>query len=1532
MAKLLKISGRTLGILLEWIVLFLVIFAFAIRTSPVQTFLAHEATAYLSSELNTTVKVDEVDIVFVDKVALDGFLLLDQDKDTLLYAETLYASLDEMDLSKNYFRVGKVELHNAVGHIKKDKNGIQNTQFLKDYFSPGKQKKKTGIELDINTAVLNNIDFRYDDNRKPHIQTKGMDYAHIHAKDIYGTFDNIEIINDTIYSTITELKAKEKCGFVLKQMYADAKVSPLGVYMENLAIRSEHSVIDAPKFNLISSDYQDFNQFEDSVAFDARLAKSVVSMKDVALFAPQLDGMDETVRVSANVSRKVGNLKISNLDLRIRRKTYVRGNINLPDFKDIESAFFQERLDKAYIDIAEIKKIRLPNSSPKKYITMNPRVERLGYFNARNVRLDGFYSQFVVASERVHTRLGTVRMNNGVLFTQNKKNDSYFFSRSGAGDYDVKIEEFQLGTFLGRNDLGVIDGIFFLSGEAFSPSLIKFTDIDGDVNRLDYRGYAYNNITIYDGTFHNNVLEGKIDVKDDNLDLTYNGKIDLNGEQSMEFTIDLADAVLSKLGFRPRPNQSSLSSVFTVNMTGTTPNTLDGTVKLDGFVYTEKGKEIKIPSMTLKMKRGEFTDLFTIESEIAHGEISGKIDFEHLYDDINYQLSRIFPALFDEKVKQNRTHIQDHFTFDLTIKEANSFLAIFEPRLKISKGAKLKGKYFGESSQFSMDVTSEEVFFEGMRFSNLNFHQVLDSNSLVSTYHVDQFAYNKSIAFNDLYFKSTGGNNQLASEFTWDQNTPNASAIRWETNVYDIDHFKFILEPSYFSIQEHKWEIAHESTVQIDSDTVHLSEFKLQRGEQFLLAEGTISGLDKHRLNFEVNDLELSELAGFFIEDKKITGKANAWGFISNPYKNLQYIGDAHILKMHINDESLGDIFVQSQWNKKTRSIDMSGDLMYKNVQTFDFNGHYYLFREKENLDFSLLFDHTNIQFTNAFMDPDVLTDIRGLLNGTLSVTGTPDEPIMRGSVQLNSGSAYVKLLGAHFGFDGPIEVDKYGFYIDGMPVFDEEGNAGSLIGSVYHDNFADFNFDLQFDLEDDAINRDPLEPWKVIPLERFLVMNSQYEPGSPYYGKAYATGTANIFGYTDNLEITVDMKSQRGTLINFPMYGVGEIDSESSFITFKPKGDQDTTDTEPKIDFTGVHLDLTLDVTHDANMRIIFNEELGDVITANGAGRMAITVDQLNQITLAGTYTVANGLYDFVMGPIKQKFYIQPGGAISWTGDPYNALLNLQTYHVVNANIAELSPDQFSGGTKAHEEVLCYLNLGETLLKPSIGFDIKAPKANETGKSLINRITSDADELNRQFFSLMLWKRFQPLAGQGSGGGGAALDLIANEINTQLAKISKDYKLNVNLDNDELTGDNTFEFGVKKGFLDDRLIISGSFGVENQHTADHDESSLIGDVNLEYYLNESRTFKVNIFNESNDKTIIQDEQRGDFTQGIGIYYQEDFNTMEDFKAVQYFLDIFRKKQNKRYPIKKKRRQVPVPKDEDPITLPTEGDNEENTP
>jgi hypothetical protein len=1518
MAKLLKISGRIIGFILEWTLLFVTFFAFAIRTSSVQTYLAEKVTAFLSKELNTTLRIDKVSIVFIDQVALDGVFVLDQEQDTLASIGRIYVTLDNLDLDKPKVSLGKAELEHGIIHLKRDSlTGNYNYQFLADYFDSGTKTEKASkpVELALRELSVKDMDVRYNDNRKTWSDF-GVDFDHIHLRKLSFLAKNIDIKDGNVEFDVEGLRAKERSGFVLSNLNTHALIGEEGLQFSKIRIQTPLSDIKAKRFALLFDDKEDLQFVNDSVTFVGDLQSSKVSLLDVSMFATALEGMDQKVTVSGKVSDKVKNLKIRDLNFSTGRKTILRGDLNLPDFRHFEQAIFSERIDFAHIDLKDLKKIKLPISSKERYLTFDKYLERLAYFRMRNVKLDGFYSQFVIAADKVQTAAGSIRLDNGIMFEHNPKNKSYFFERSEASTYDVKVENFDLGKFLADKNFGLVDGTFFLSGEFFSVGDIRFTNMEGDVNRFDYLGYSYNDIKIREGSFEDQVFTARIDVKDDNLDLVYDGYIDFKGQQHLNFSIDLKEALLEKLHLS-KGKDALLKSNFRVNLFGMDPDKMFGSIVLEGIFYQEGGREIQLPELTINVTRGKENDMFIVNSEeLGRFELIGKVEFATVVSDFMHQFDKVFPGLInDPSVFKEKKESNSRFTYDFITRNTDDFLAIFAPDLKIKPGTVLKGSYDSKTEDFQMLLTSGMIKYGDFMFKGVEIDQELSSNSIVADYYIDEFQYGDSIKFQEVFFTTAGQNNILNSNLIWNPNSPNAANIRWETIIVDNTQLLLQLEPSYFAINETRWDVEKSSDVSITTTDIHIAKFKLSRGKQFIAIDGCISRNDSDKLNFRVNDLDLREMGSMFGLTTEMDGLVNGWGYLSNPYTNLTYMGDASILGLYVNNEEVGDVFVQSQWNRASESVGMTGDLMYRGNQTFEFQGSYFTERERDNLDFYLLFDETDIQFANAFMDPDVISNIRGQLNGNLKVHGTPEFPMLDGRVNLQGGNAKIEMLGVNFGFDGQVIADEYGFYINNMPVSDEEGNTGSLIASVYHQEYTDWNFDVQVDLEgsDENTSFYTWAPANKAP-DRFLVMNTPHKEGDYYYGKAYGTGSVNIFGYADNLQITVDMKTKRGTKINFPMYGVDELEEESSFVQFKQK-DSTISFVKPAIDFTGVELNMLFRVTPDAKMKIIFNEQLGDEITAEGSGDISMTLDNLGDMRLDGTYKVKEGVYNFAMGPIKQPFFIQEGGTITWTGDPYNATLNLGTYYKANASLAEISPNELHGTANVNnQEVLCYLNLTESLMKPSIGFNIAAPKANETGKALISRINGDPDELNRQFFSLLLWKRFQPLRGSTAAGGSAALDLVSNQINSMLAMVSKDYKMNVNLDADNVTGENSLEFGVTKGFLDDRLIVTGSFGVErNVPTANQNQSMLIGDVSVEYLLNESGSFRVSIFNESNDYSVIQDKNLGLFTQGAGIQYHEDFDNAEDFLLLQYMLDIFRKKENKKITIKRKKKQSPVP-------------------
>ncbi|MFT7343877.1 MAG: hypothetical protein ACI9XP_000454 [Lentimonas sp.] len=1526
MAKLVKFTGNMVSILMDLLLILIVIFFFAVRTSPVQTRLAKITASFLEGELKNEISIDKLDIVFFNRIALQNIRLTDNQNRPFAEIKALYATINALDIINGQFTLGAVTLDEGDFHLIREADTRKfNYQFLVDYFGRKKPKPKSKIQVELKSLVVENMDFTYDDfGALP--KDFGVDWNHLHLYKLNLKAQNIRLDGKDLSAQINYLSAFEKSGFILNQFSSKVALLSDGIHFKNTQIHTPLSDIEIPKLNLLTSSMSNFSRFVDSVKFDAQLNKSRVSMVDISYFAPQLKGMNSTITVSSEVKNVVNKLKLTDLNLKIGNKTEIRGNVNLPDFKDIESAIFRERIEYAYIDFDDIEAIQLPTGSNTSTITLDKYTKRLGHIEGENLRLDGFYSQFVLAADELYSDIGSVNMKDGLMFTLQPDRETFRFDKPNNNQYDFVVNDFNLGYFLDNKEFNKVDGKFSISGYANSFKNIQFDSLSGQVNRFDFMGYSYSDIRVFEGSLVDNKLVAKVDIEDDNLNLIYDGYIDFKADQHFSFQVDLRRSLLDKLGITETKN-TQLKSSFTVDLFGKNENDIKGKIRLNGLLYQEGDKKIEIPAMDLTVDRTNKLDKLSIKSELADLDIEGKVDFTAIARSLQNQLSQILPAIVKPSESARKKNALDNrFSYTLVVKDISDLLTIFAPDLTVSQGTKIEGSYNENTSDFFTTVYTPFTRYQNYAVNDLTLRQVAIGNKLSVDCHITKFDLNDSISADEVNFTAKGSKNLFESKLYWNETTLNGSTISWNTNILNEENFDFTLLPSHISIREKRWDIRNASQIDIRPNLISVKDFLFERSNQYIAINGLVSDDEKDKLRLKISHLQLEDFGQLLNTPIDLQGEVNGFAEISTPFKNIGFIGDANIKDLVINNEKVGTVFVQSEWAKNTPDIILRGDLNFRNVETFSFDGKYNLEKEKDNLDFDLIFDKTNIQFANAFMDPLVVSGIKGYLDGKVKIKGTPSKPELLGKIDLLNGNAKIELLGVNVRTNGKIKIDKYGFYLDYLPLTDEEGNAGSLTGSIYHDNFLNWNFDLAFNLEDDAVNKDPVFAWKPLPLKKFLLLNTQYKEGEYYYGKGYVTGFANISGYADNLEISTDLKTEKGTTLNFPMYGASEISEEESFLTFINK-DTSIVIEEPKIDFTGVDLNLKFNVTTDAKLKIIFDEKLGDEISADGSGKIAMRLNNLGDLTLNGTYTVKEGVYNFAMGPVKQNFYIEDGGSISWTGDPYNANLNLKSYYKVNANLAEISSDQLNNQGTSNQDVFCYLNITESLIRPSIGFDIKAPRATESGKALVNRIVSDPEELNRQFFSLLLFKRFQPLKGSSTGGGGAALDLAANQINSVLSQFTQNYKMAVNLDANSVTGDKTFEFGVSKEFLDDRLVLSGSFGVENntQSTTTTSQNYLIGDVNLEYLLNESGTFRVNIFNESNQNNVIQNNNQGLFKQGIGLHYQEDFNNYEDFKMLQYFFDMFRSKGNKKYPAKKKRTQTTVPplNEEKSDTLPS---------
>ena len=95
-------------------ILLLIVFAWlAIQTTPVQNWLAKKVTNRLSRDLNTNISIKKVDFALFNKMLLEGTLVEDRNKDTLLYAGTVEVRITDWFFFKDNIELKYIGLKNA---------------------------------------------------------------------------------------------------------------------------------------------------------------------------------------------------------------------------------------------------------------------------------------------------------------------------------------------------------------------------------------------------------------------------------------------------------------------------------------------------------------------------------------------------------------------------------------------------------------------------------------------------------------------------------------------------------------------------------------------------------------------------------------------------------------------------------------------------------------------------------------------------------------------------------------------------------------------------------------------------------------------------------------------------------------------------------------------------------------------------------------------------------------------------------------------------------------------------------------------------------------------------------------------------------------------------------------------------------------------------------------------------------------------------------------------------------------------------
>jgi hypothetical protein len=261
------------------------------------------------------------------------------------------------------------------------------------------------------------------------------------------------------------------------------------------------------------------------------------------------------------------------------------------------------------------------------------------------------------------------------------------------------------------------------------------------------------------------------------------------------------------------------------------------------------------------------------------------------------------------------------------------------------------------------------------------------------------------------------------------------------------------------------------------------------------------------------------------------------------------------------------------------------------------------------------------------------------------------------------------------------------------------------------------------------------------------------------------------------------------------------------------------------------------------------------------------------------GDFQAYEGSYNFKYGNlIDKKFDVKKGGSINWSGDPMAAVLNLEAVYKTTANPALLI-ENLSFNKKVDVEVI--IGVRGNLSNPEPDFNINFPTVSSVLQSEIKYKLDDKDVRETQALHLLAVGNFLSQDGVNqSQTSNIAYEKASSIFNDIFA--DKESKLNLGID--FVTADRTPDiesngrFGITvSSKINERISINGKVGVP---VGGINESAIVGDVEIQYRVNEDGSLNLTAFNRENDINYLG--QGIGYTQGLGISYEVDFDTFSE--------------------------------------------------
>lgn len=1304
---------------------------------------------------------------------------------------------------------------------------------------------------------------------------KGIDWNHLMLTSINTSIKEITYNGPLIKATVESLSAQDKSGFGIRSLHADAFMDANKASLTNLSLTTNHSHIGQD----IKITYTSLAEIMSSMSLDCTMRNNHVAVKDLLLLLPELDTVEivhkNKDRIAAfnliakgNVTQlNIKQFYIKTLESSIDTKGQLRYVTN-PDKLFIDLAF--NRIQTGASDLAAL----LPERTLPSNINIPSNINAKGNYKGT---LSDFQSTI-----NMNSSIGNASVNAFMKDVQ-KQIPSYTIA--------LQAQNFDLGKLIDQPTIGVLNGAVDIKGSGFELANAT-AKINADIQSFVVNAYNYHNIDL-NGSIEKGLIEAKGEVADSNLNLSLVTKVNLNQEQEFyDLQLNLKGADLNEL--KITESHIMLSANTNMHLTGDPTQNINGHISARNMLVIQDGKRYKEDSLILVSINEPGKTNVKLNSSMFAASFDGNIDILSVSDAIENHFNRYF-HLTEKQFKKTKPQ---NFSFAIKLNDSPLLREVILPSLNNYSPMLVSGSFNSEAAKLSVNATIPMATYGGLTVNNFSF--TIDSDSTKLNYNTDwSYLKTENIALQQtnldgtIQRDTTSVNLKVKNEKGQDKIQLNSIVTRASK-----DHYRFSIVKNGLALQAKKWNISDKNYIEVASHYIFADQFKLSQGNQSIQLQSSNEGKD---MELKFNAFNLHTLSQI-IEDRDtllVQGILDGDIQLKNFHVNPAFTSKLNIKDLTYKNSRVGNLKISADnltADRYTASIDLIDSLNKASI-----SGYYLSSNETSALHFDASIESIQLNSLDAFSGGQIQGST-GIVEGRIAITGALKKPIFNGELKFIDASTKVAFMNQRLYMKKEtITINPENVIFNSFNIKDSLNNEAIINGNVGIKEFNNLTFNLSVTTND------------------FMILNTAQINNKLYYGKVILDSKISIKGDQNLPVIKADVDIVKGSHFTFSVPDSKvNVDRGDGIVIFT----SDSSSLDPIMlsqseaivsqKITGIDLSAKIKIDKNSTLKLLVDPISGDSLSVKGDADLNFKMDASGQTTLTGTYTVYEGSYKASLeNLIVRKFAISRGSKIIWSGDPYNALVDIKaTYTTKTAPDGLLANSAIIDSSALRKPLpfIVIMSMQGELLTPSISFQLDMPdnaKGAVGGEvySKITSINSNESEVNKQVFALLVLNRFiTPDNGGGSGSGASdfARRSVSRMMSNELNKLSAKYVAGLQIDvdvqsynstnNGQQQGNTQVELGLTKTLLDERLSvqIGGNVPIEGDGTTNSNAKNITGDVTIEYKLTKNGRYKVKAFRTNQYDGI----SNGVIVEtGAGVMYVRNFT---------YFKELFISKKKRK--------------------------------